>query len=446
MVGIGGAGMSAIARILVQMGHHVSGSESAELPVIHRLSAMGIAINMAQDGSAITEDIDAVITSTAVPATNRELLAAASINIPVLHRSIAQAAMLRGHHSVAVAGSHGKTTTTAMLAWGLAAIDPTSSAFLGADIQGSSNGWYGGTGPFVMEADESDGTFRRLLPEIAIITNVEPDHLEHHESFDQLQAAFTKFVMEDVQQVAVLNWEDPVCRLIGQQLSDTAGATPSVVWVGGPSCPHWKVLPQQHRFDAATAVIQAPNEAGDLEIPMPGDHNLMNAAMGLAAAAALGIDWKVLLEPLTTFPGVARRFTRLERADGVAVIDDYAHLPTEVSVTLRTARLGTEGQTIAVFQPHRFSRTQSLAAEFADAFIAADRVVITSVYAAGEAARPGVDGHLIAEAVTASHPDSKVSYLPTREEVLEYLAAHARAGDVVVLLGAGDIGNWGHTW
>lgn len=440
LVGAGGAGMSAIAVILAEMGHDVSGSESAALPVLERLRAAGVRMATRQDGSAIAADIDAVITSTAVPNANAEIQAARSLGVPVLHRSVAQAAMLTGRDSVAIAGSHGKTTTTAMLAHILMQLDPSSSAFLGAELQGGTNGWFRGGARFVMEADESDGTFRMLFPQIGVITNIEPDHLEHHTDFEGLVETFGEFLATNVQRLAILNGDDPNCV---DMLGVASCATRTVG--RGPSC-NWRVTNEVLSPGSSSATLATPDGAAAFHVPVPGAHNVMNAAMALSAGSALGLDLEQMISALPTFPGVARRFTRIDRDDGVIVVDDYAHLPTEVAVTLEAARRLSSGPLIAVFQPHRYSRTASLAETFEDAFTLADETIITEVYAAGEAPRPGVSGQNIVDAILSVHPSASVRYLDTPDAVLERLRALAHPGAVVALMGAGDIGSWGSTW
>ncbi|MGB2756796.1 MAG: UDP-N-acetylmuramate--L-alanine ligase [Acidimicrobiia bacterium] len=373
VVGAGGAGMSALAVILAQMGHDVSGSESAQLPILERLRDAGVRINLIQDGSVITSDIDAVITSTAVPSDNAELQAAHHCGVAVLHRSVAQAAMLRGRASVAIAGSHGKTTTTAMLAHILKVLDPSSSAFMGADLNGGTNGWFNGGQRFVMEADESDGTFRLLSPQIGVITNIEPDHLEHHADFDHLVASFEAFAEENIQQLAILNGDDQRCRAIAQRRGD------GTVCVGHSDQCTWQIIEERCAPEASTALVRTPEGELHVAVPVPGAHNIMNATMALAAGNALELEMDAMRDALTTYPGVARRFTRRDRDDGVIVVDDYAHLPTEVTVTLDAARRLGPGPLIAVFQPHRYSRTQTLARDFQDCFGDANHVIITAI-------------------------------------------------------------------
>ncbi len=440
LVGVGGAGMSAIATILAQMGHSVSGSESADLAVLERLQREGVAINQIQDGSHITGDIDAVFVSTAIPSENAEITAAKGLQIPVLHRSEAQAAMLVGTRSIAVAGSHGKSTTTALLASALRACDVNASALLGADIAGMGNGWFRSGSRFVMEADESDGTFRRLVPTIAVITNIEPDHLEYYGNFDALVEAFQSFLDENVGEAVIVNADDPISKSL------RIPKRMRCIRVGTSLESDWQITQPVLGGTGAKATLRTATESFALSIPIPGEHNLMNATMAIAAGLELGVPAERLLDAVSHFPGLDRRFARRSRPDGVIVVDDYAHLPSEVRATIAAARQGASGAVVAVFQPHRYSRTAQLAAAFSDAFSEADETIITEVYAAGETPRPGVSGQSVVDAVVGADPKARVSFRADRDAVRSRLREIVRPGDTVLLLGAGDIGTWGADW
>ena len=429
---VGGAGMSAVATLLAEMGHGVSGHDPADAsPFLPPLRALGVEV---QTGQALAlPPVDAVIVSMATAPDHPHLVAARAAEIPVLHRAIALAALCGRRRTLAVAGTHGKTTTSALLATLLTGVGLDPGWVVGASVAGlgRSAAW-GGDGPLVVEADESDGTFLALGAEAAIVTNVEPDHLEHWGGVEQLRAAFEGFVGA-LSGPAVLCLDDPGAAAL------VASAAHPVTYGTHPS--------SDYRIDAIaterTGVRFDLHHAGQaltVSVPAaPGTHNARNAAAALALAHQLGVDLVAGASALAQFRGVARRFEVRGEAAGVVVVDSYDHLPTEVTAILAAARAGRWRRVVCCFQPHRFSRTAALGATFADAFVDADIVAVTDIYPAGEAPRPGVTGKVVVDAVLDAHPWTQVAWLPALDDVVAYLGATLRPGDLCITLGAGDL-------
>lgn len=442
LVGVGGAGMSAIARILVDRGLPVSGSDAKGSHVLTGLTARGVLTAIGQHA----ENLDllpggptAVVVSTAIRPDNPEVLAARAGGIPVVRRAAALAALMDGFRSVCVAGTHGKTSTTSMLTVALqhAGVDPSFA--IGGELNESGTGAHQGAGDiFVAEADESDGSFLAYRPHGAIITNIEPDHLDHHGTAAAYAAVFDQFVAR-IQPAGFLVacTDDPgvralladlvgpgVPRLIRYGTDDGADVLLSDVQPHGHGTQSWVTLPtgQQVR----------------LIMDAPGIHMARNATAALATGVALGLDPDLIAAGLARFTGVRRRFEFKGRVAGVVVYDDYAHHPTEVAAQLAAARsVVGSGRLVVVFQPHLYSRTQAFAAEFGQALALADVLVQMDVYGAREQPIPGVSGQLIVDAVPAD--TASVLYEPSREQVAPTVAAILRPGDVVITMGAGDV-------
>jgi UDP-N-acetylmuramate--alanine ligase len=433
VVGIGGAGMSAIATVLARMGHRVSGSDLKESRPLARLRLLGVDAQVGHRPEHIVDDLDAVIVSTAIPATNPEVRAAQSRGVPILRRAEALRALVATRRGIAVAGSHGKTTTSSMLALVLRAAGLRPSFIIGGELnEVGSNAAYDDGEWFVVEADESDGTFLELAPESAIVTNVEPDHLDHYGGFDALVAAFERFVA-GLSGVRLVCADDPEARRL-------TGARDGVLTYGWADDADYRVADYEGRRDGSRfSLLRDGASVGVLELPVPGRHNALNAAGAAALALELGVPFTVVGEALRGFGGVARRFQFRGEVDGVTIVDDYAHLPGEVAAMVRAAREGGWPRVIVVFQPHRYSRTDRLWRDFADAFHEADALVLTDVYSAGEAPRPGVSGRLILRAVLDAHPALPVAYLPRHADVVRHGLELARPGDLVLTLGAGDL-------
>ena len=427
VVGVGGAGMSAIAEVLAALGHQVSGSDQVASPVLDRLRSVGVAAVVGHDAGHVPAGVDAVAISTAVAADNPEVVEARRRGVPVLRRADVLSALTRLRRTIAVAGTHGKTTTSSLLACALTSAGLDPSFVVGGVIAGFGTGARWGTGEWlVVEADESDGTFLDLDVEIAVVTSVEPDHLEHYGSFDALVDAFALFLARAPQRLVCA--DDAVAAELG------AGASASTYgFEAGAGLRITDYAP------AGRSTSFALGELGRVDVPLPGRHNARNATAALGAALLAGAGFAGAAAGVTGFAGVGRRSQlRGERA-GVTYVDDYAHLPGEVAPTLAAAREGGWSRVVAVFQPHRYSRTEALGAGFADAFTDADVVVVTEIYAAGEPARPGVSGRLVADAVRDAHPGARVEWVPERADLVAFLRRELRPGDLCITLGAGDL-------
>ena len=431
ILGIGGAGMSAIAEILLGTGHTVSGSDLGRSDALGRLESGGAAIELGHRASNVG-DAAIVTHSTAVPADNPELVEARRRGLPVLRRAEILAAITRAWRTVAVAGTHGKTTTSAMLTCALQGSGLDPAFIVGGDLRDLGTGAAVGSGSLlVVEADESDGTFVELDAHGVIVTNVEPDHLEHYGGFDKLEQAFVRFV-EQAGGPRVLCLDDPgSARLAGLVDAITYGVDPAATW---------RIVDPAPTPSGITISVEGPDDvAVEIRLRQPGMHNARNATAALAMAAALGADPVAAADALSAFGGVGRRFEQRGRAGSIDLVDDYAHLPTEVEAALAAAASLDPQRLVAVFQPHRYSRTEQLWSTFANSFRGADVLIVTGIYASGEAPRAGITGQLIVDAVTASNPDADVRYVESLDDVVDALDAELVAGDLCLTLGAGDL-------
>ena len=419
--------MSAIAGVLLTMGHEVSGSDAVPSPVLDRLSAAGAKVHAGHEPAAV-QGADVVFVSTAIPADDPEVAAARSAGIPVLRRAEALAAICHVRRTLAVSGTHGKTTTTAMLALALRAAGARPSFIVGGDIGGLGGGsaWDEGEW-FVVEADESDGTFVELGAHGVIVTNVEPDHLDHWGSFDALRQAFRRFVAE-AEGPKVICADDPGA-------AELAAATDGCVTYGTTEGARYRVADVVNDRDGVRFTV----DGRPLSLPVPGIHNARNAAAVYALCAELGVDLAAVAGALDAFAGVGRRFERRGEAHGITFVDSYDHLPTEVAAVLAAARAGDWRRIVCVFQPHRYTRTQALWRDFADAFVDADVVAVTGIYAAGQRPIDGVTGKLIVDAVLDAHPRTRLAWLPERDGLRRWLLTELRPGDLCLTLGAGDL-------
>ena len=428
IVGIGGAGMSAIASVLAAMGHRVSGSDLKESAGLDRLRGAGVEVAVGHRAENVPADAEAVAVSTAIPASNPEVQEAARRDVPVLRRADVLAAIAATRRTVAVSGTHGKTTTSSMLALVLVEAGLRPSFIIGGDVNEIGTGavWDDGEW-FVVEADESDGTFLELGAEAVVITSVEPDHLDYFGDVRRLHAAFAEFA-SSATGPRVVCADDPVAAALGGITYGTAeGADYRMV----------DAVPG--RSTAAFDVEHGGQVLGRIQLPVPGLHNARNACGALAMAMELGAPFDAAARALARYGGVARRFQFRGELGGVTLVDDYAHNPGKVKAVLAAAKAGGWRRIVCVFQPHRYSRTADLWRDFAHSFVDADRVVVTDVYAAGEAPRPGVSGKLIVDAVLEAHPATQMAYLPGRQDVVPYLRRVLRPGDLCISLGAGDI-------
>ncbi len=435
MIGIGGAGMSGIAEVLKSRGHDVSGSDLKESAFTRRLGQAGITVYIGHDTGQVG-DVDQVVISTAIPKTNPELLEARRRSIPVLPRAAALASILEGNRSVAVAGTHGKTTTTSMIAHVLKFLGENPTALVGGELNDiGSNVAFGRSDLVVAEADESDRSFLYLHPQVAVVTNVEFDHPDFYSSLEDVIEAFSAFLAAlppDGHLVTCA--DDPVCL----QLAAGAPCPSTTYGIRGGDLRAEVLGPNSY------TLLENGEERGTVELGVYGRHNVLNSLAAAATARWLGHDPLEAARALADFGGVRRRFQLKGERAQVRVVDDYAHHPTELSATLDAARsTAGGGRVIAVFQPHRYSRTRALYKEFGGSFGSADAVVITEVYGAGEMPQPGVNGKLIADSIceTPNHPE--VFYLPQQDAIPRVLRDVSEPGDLVLTLGAGDISQVG---
>ncbi|PEQ12649.1 UDP-N-acetylmuramate--L-alanine ligase [Novosphingobium sp. PC22D] len=442
-VGIGGIGMSGIAEVMHNLGYDVQGSDIAEGYVVEGLRKRGIKVLIGHDAANVA-GCAVVVTSTAVKRDNPEVKAALEARIPVVRRAEMLAELMRLKNTVAVAGTHGKTTTTSMVACLLEAggVDPT--VINGGIINAyGSNARLGESDWMVVEADESDGSFLRLDGTIAVVTNIDPEHLDHYGSFEAVKDAFVEFI-ENVPfyGAAVLCIDHPEVQAVISKVRDrrviTYGFSAQADIRGENVTP----IPGGNRFDVVIRERDgATRRIEGIELPMPGRHNVQNALAAVAVAIEMGCPETIVCNGFAKFDGVKRRFTRVGEVGGATVIDDYGHHPVEIRAVLAAAREGVEGRVIAVAQPHRYSRLRDLMSEFQTAFNDADAVYVTPVYAAGEAPIAGVDAAALVDGLKArGHRDAHV--VDSAEDLAGALAATIRPGDMIVCLGAGDITKW----
>lgn len=430
IIGIGGAGMAAIAEVLHGMGHRVTGSDLSASKAFDRLVALGIDAVVGHDASNVGQP-DAVARSTAIPDANVEVAEVHGRGETVYRRAELLGSMTSLRKAVAVAGTHGKTTTSAMLAVIAkeAGVDP--SFIIGGDVTDLGTGATWGSGEwFVVEADESDGTFLELGHTIGLVTNVEPDHLEYYGDEATMRSAFADFIAAG--QVSVLCADDSGAAELA--------LSSNVVTYGVVDHATYRMAEIERSSEATTFdLYRSSILLGRLRVPMPGIHNARNAAGATAAALEMGLPFRAAQAALSSFGGVGRRFDPRGSAAGVTFVDDYAHLPTEVRAALDAAVDTRHERVVAVFQPHRYSRTQALWEEFEGVFDAADVLILTDIYSAGERPRPGITGQLIVDAVERRPGHPTVVYHANRANLAQRVIGELRPGDLCLTLGAGDL-------
>ena len=434
-VGIGGAGMSGIARVLLARGTQVSGSDAKDSLAVASLRALGADVHVGHDAAHVT-GADVVVISTAIRETNPELAAARAAGIPVQRRAEALAQLLTGYRSVAVAGTHGKTSTTSMLTVAAQHCGVDPSFAIGGDLNEAGSNAHHGTGDlFVLEADESDGSFLAYGPHAAIVTNVEPDHLDHHGTAEAYEQVFRDFV-DTVTGFLVTSADDPGARAL-TDYARSKGLEVHTYGTAEDADLTMRSLTAAGGTSTYEAVLRG-RRLGTVTVPIAGEHMARNSAAALLTAVQLGLPDAQVIEGLAGFSGVRRRMELKGSAAGVRVYDDYAHHPTEVRAQLEAARGMTGGgRLIAVFQPHMYSRTATFADAFGEALALADEVVVMDVYGAREDPVPGVTGGLVAAAVTL--PAQHVLFEPSWSNVPAAVVSRAHAGDLVLTLGAGDV-------
>jgi UDP-N-acetylmuramate--alanine ligase len=436
-VGAGGIGMCGLAELLHDQGYRVSGSDVKAGATVERLRSLGIPVAIGHDAENVGV-ADVVVYSSAIRANNPELLAAEKRHVPVIPRAEMLAEVMRLKDGVAVAGSHGKTTTTSLIAHVLytAGLDPT--AVIGGRVLGSSSTPTGarlGAGDvLVAEADESDGSFLRLAPVIAVVTNIDPEHLDHYGDFETLRNAFITFAnCVPFWGCAVMCLDHPGVQTIIPSLTrryTTYGFASQADWVASEV----ESGPDGVRF----RVRHDDGDLGVVEMRLPGRHNILNALATIAVAQELDVPFAKIADALQTFVGIERRFEHKGDVAGIRVVDDYAHHPAEITATLESARSGHSGRIVAAFQPHRYTRTRDVWDEFLTAWNDADVLLLAEVYAAGEDKIPGVEAAMLAEAIR-SHGHRDVRFIADIDDLLDALVAEARSGDLVLTLGAGSI-------
>lgn len=443
-IGIGGIGMSGIAEVLHNLGHRVQGSDQADGANVQRLRAKGIEVHVGHTAENLG-DAEVVVVSTAIKKDNPELVAAREKLLPIVRRAEMLAELMRFRNAIAIGGTHGKTTTTSMVAALLDAggLDPT--VINGGIINAYGTNARMGEGEWmVVEADESDGTFLKLPAEVAIVTNIDPEHLDHYGTFDAVRAAFRQFV-ENVPfyGFGVMCLDHPEVQALVGRIEDR-----KVITYG--ENPQADVRYSNVRLEGTHSIFDVEirrRRTGrvfnfkDLRLPMPGRHNVANACAAIAVANRLDIPEEAIRKGLSSFGGVKRRFTLTGTWNGVQVFDDYGHHPVEIKAVLKAAREACEGRIIAVHQPHRYSRLSSLFEDFANCFNDADTLLLAPVYAAGEDPIEGANAEALVERIRAGgHRDAR--YLPSPDQLAPIVAGIAQPGDFVILLGAGNITQW----
>ncbi|MGW1881346.1 UDP-N-acetylmuramate--L-alanine ligase [Streptomyces sp. NPDC001970] len=438
-IGIGGAGMSGIAKILAQRGAKVAGSDAKESATAEALRALGVTVHIGHSADHLADDASCVVVSSAIRADNPELARAAELGVPVVHRSDALAALMQTARTIAVAGTHGKTTTTSMLAVALSELGLDPSYAIGGDLAGpGTNARHGEGELFVAEADESDRSFQKYDPDVAIVLNVELDHHANYASMDEIYESFEAFVAKIPAGGTLVVGEHAGARELASRVSGREDLT--VVRVGESADSDVRILAITPNGMASEVTVTLPDH-GELTftVSVPGRHYAHNAAAALAAGVRTGIDPADLARALTAYTGVGRRLQLKGEAKGVQVIDSYAHHPTEMTADLEAMRAaaGSSRRLLVVFQPHLFSRTQELGTEMGQALALADASVVLDIYPAREDPIPGVTSALITDAATAA--GARVTAVHDKATVPDVIAGMAAPGDLVLTMGAGDV-------
>ena len=435
-VGIGGMGMRALAKILLDKGYDVSGSDMNDSPFLEDFRKKGAHVFIGHEASHV-KGADCLIISSAISDDNPELLEARKENIPVFHRSDVLAAMFQWGKGIAVAGAHGKSTTSAMIGqiFYEAKKDPTIVLGAAADyIHGNS---VLGHGDYVIaEADESDGSFLKFSTFLTVVTNIEDDHLDHYGTVENIRKAFVEFIshISYTDGAAILCIDSDGVKAILPQV------TKPVITYGFDKTADYQAANKRYEnkhlfFD----VLHKGENLGTIELQIPGTHNIRDALGAVVAGLYCGISFNTIQQALSHFVGVKRRFETKSRENDLWVVDDYAHHPTEIEATLRAARETGDHRIICAFQPHRYSRTQLLQQEFAEAFDDADVLFFTDIYAASEEPIPGVDGHLIPSLVAKRNPQKEIHYVENIHEMAKALYDFVKPGDMIITMGAGSI-------
>lgn len=434
-VGIGGAGMSSLAIVYLSRGFKVTGSDIKESANTSSLRKQGAEVFIGHDEKNVAR-ADLVVVSSAIPSSNCEVLEAKKRKIPVISRAELLASLMAEKDGIAIAGTHGKTTTTSMISLMLDrnGLDPTF--LIGGELNDIGSGAKHGKGRYlVAEADESDGSLLCLRPKIAVLTNVEADHFDYYRSLREIESTFIAFLNQlPSDGYALICGDHPVSRKLLPSLKSRYYS------YGLAEDCHFQAKGIKLAIDRSQFhFYQGEKKLGEVSLRIPGLHNVYNALATVSLGVLLGLDFSSCTKALQDFSGVRRRFQYLGKVDNITLVDDYAHHPSEVEATLKAARTGNWNRVITVFQPHRYTRTSHLHSDFGKAFFDADMVVITDVYAADEEPIPGVDGKLIVDSILREEPYKDVAYLPKKADICDFLLSVLEGGDVLLTMGAGDV-------
>jgi len=447
-VGIGGIGMSAIARVLLALGVGVSGSDLKMNGTLEKLRGLGANVTLGHASENI-RGCDAVVISSAIPADNPEVIAARAAGIPVMQRAEMLAEIMADKQGIAVSGTHGKTTTTSMIASVLDAGSMAPTVLIGGEVNDlGANARLGSGNIVVAEADESDASFLRLRPTCAVVTNIENDHLGYYRDLEHLIETFTAFITRVPPEGCIVASAD--CAAVGELLrrlrtSPSLLGDPTVITAGFDAAADVRGIDVELAdFGSTFTVLQNGQSLGEITLRVPGLINVANALVAVAVGLRFGVSFEVIARALARFRGVARRFQVLYESESLMVVDDYAHHPTAVQETIAAARAYWPGRIVVAFQPHRYSRTAYLVRDFARALLRADEVVVADIYAAGEMPLPGVRAESIVDFIADLDPQKAAVHLPKPADVLAYLQRTIKSGDLVLTLGAGDIGGVAH--
>jgi len=446
-IGIGGIGMSGIAEVLHALGYEVQGSDMSDSANVKRLRDKGMSIYIGHEAEHIKtkdgKELACVVMSSAIKPSNPELVAAREAGIPVIRRAEMLAELMRLKWAIAIAGTHGKTTTTSMVGAMLESLDPT--VINGGIVNAyGTNTRLGASDIMVVEADESDGTFTRLPATACVVTNMDPEHMEHYGTFENVKAAYRQFIHNlPFYGFAVLCIDHPEVQALIPSVKDR-----KIITYGTNPQADVQISNVRTSAKGSTFDVALPNDKAlkDIFLPMLGDHNVLNATAAIAIALELEIAAPLIKSALENFKGVKRRFTHCGEVEGITIIDDYAHHPTEIETVLKAARMAVEdtgGKVIAVMQPHRYSRLHDLFEEFCTCFNGADQVIVMDVYEAGEDPIEGADKLGLVEGIKA-HGHRAVQALPERDDLPRVVASLAHEGDYVICMGAGDITSIAH--
>lgn len=439
VVGVGGPGTSAIAIILREMGGVVSGSDMVESPILDRLRALGVVVNVPHDAGAIAE-CEIITHSAAVRETNVELVAARQAGKTVWSRAQMLGWISKQARTVAVAGTHGKTTTTTLLTLMLRAAGRDPGYLIGAEVPQLESSAHWGSDVFVVEADESDSSHRAIAPDCTILTNVDTDHLDEHGSFAGIVASFDSYLKE-VKGIKVVCADDSTALQLARRHGAITYGISDATKNTEVNTVDVRATDVRFAGDVSHFVAHMAQGSVAVSLALRGEHNVRNCLAALAMAVQLGVKPSVAAEAVRNFAGVRRRFDLRATEGGATFVDDYAHLPAEITAVLRAVRTDNVGwkRVVAVFQPNRFNRMAVMSDQYRDAFVDADLVVITDIYASGTDRIEGVTGQLVVDAVRAAHPTARVEWVAERADLADFVAREVRDGDLCISMGCGDI-------